>query len=83
MKNQRVYSITLVKKIMQVLLEKGEIGRTELSQTANIHYSRLLEQLSSLEQKQQVVLVVKGRKIVVRLTEKGREFGTKLMELEV
>lgn len=72
----------LVRKIVKVLLEKGEMGRTELSQATNIHYSRLVEQLSLLEQKQYAELAPSSGKLVVRLTDKGREFGIRLLEFE-
>lgn len=82
MKTQRVYSPILVRKITQVLLDKSEIGRTELSQATNVNYTRLMEQLSWLEQKQYVELAISGRRVVIRLTEKGRDYSTKLLELE-
>lgn len=82
MKNPRVYSIVLVKKVMQVLLEKGEMGRTGLSQAANVQYARLMEQLAWLEERQYIELVFNKRKVVVRLTEKGREYGGKLLDLD-
>jgi len=81
MKTQRVYSPILVRKITQVLLDKSEIGRTELSQATNVNYTRLMEQLSWLEQKQYVELAISGRRVVIRLTEKGRDYSTKLLEL--
>jgi predicted transcriptional regulator len=55
--------------------------RTELSQAANIHHSKLVDQLLLLKQKQCVELNVDEGKVVVTLTEKGREFGIKLQEL--
>jgi len=80
--SKRTYSIVLVKKIILALLEKGPMGRTELSQTTKIHYSKLLEQLSILEQTRYVKLYVNERRISVGLADKGRDFGTKLSELE-
>lgn len=72
----------LVKRVVQVLLEKGEMGRTDLSQAANVHYARLMEQLAWLEEKQYIELVFNKRKVVVRLTEKGREYGGKVLDLD-
>jgi predicted transcriptional regulator len=82
MKDASGFSLTLVKKIMRVLLEKGEMPRTDLSKAANMHYSRLLEQLSLLEERQYTEEVIREGKIVVRTTEKGREFGRRLLDLE-
>lgn len=69
-------------KIIKVLLEKGEMGRTELSRVSKINYNRLIEQISMLEAKRYVELVLGGGRIIVRLTEKGRDYGTKLLEIE-
>lgn len=79
---EKTYSIVLVKKIILALLEKGPMGRTELSLATKIHYSKLLDQLSILEQTQHVAIYASEGGIVVGLADKGREFGTKLSELE-
>lgn len=46
-----VPSLKILSRIVKVLLKKGFVGKTSLSQEANIHYGRLLMHLKWLEKK--------------------------------
>lgn len=74
--------MNLVKRVMKVLLDRNSIGRTDLSESANIHYNRLIEQLNWLEGEGYIMLGIKDGKIVVELTPKGREFALTLSAID-
>lgn len=74
--------MSLLKKIVKVMVEENPIGRTSLAQAANVHYSRLVEQLAWLEHKHYVGIVFRNGKVTYSLTHEGREFAMKLMSLE-
>lgn len=79
-------SVATLKRMMKVVLEENAITRTELSLKANVHYTRLVRHLYWLQQKRYVVFEIgddrkEEQKMVVKLTEKGREFGNALLSL--
>jgi len=73
-------SIKILKRITRVLLEEGGIGRTALSQRANISYSRLILHIEWLERKGLIALVIDRGKVKVVLTRSGGELAATLLE---
>jgi len=74
-------SIDILSRIMKVLLENNSVGKTNLSQQANVNYVRLSKHLQWLEKRNLVELVVQGSKIGVILTESGRKFALTLTDI--
>lgn len=74
-------SMTVLKRILKVLLEKNSIGRTRLSQSANVHFDVLSKYLKWMEKRKYVESVVEKEKAVTQLTPEGRSFGLKLLSL--
>ena len=68
-------SMRALLRIMQILLDKPTIGKTALSQEAGINYTRFLKHLEWLESKQLAELSFDNHKVVVRLTNNGREIA--------
>jgi len=67
-------SMKLLLRIMKVILESNSIGKTSLSQKANINYHRLSKHLDWLEKKHLIEYVLEDSKVKIRLTENGRQF---------
>lgn len=65
----------ILSRIMKTILERDSINRTNLAQEANVNYVRLVNHLSWLEKKHFVEYVVEKGKIIIRLTQQGREFA--------
>ncbi|MDE1813535.1 MAG: hypothetical protein KGI05_02615 [Thaumarchaeota archaeon] len=61
---------------MRVILEKNCIKKTNLSQEANVQYTRLLKHLDWLEVKHLVEPMIEDGRIGIKLTNKGKEFAT-------
>ena len=76
-----VPSMKFVSRVMKVILEKNSIGRTTLSQEANINYSTLSECIEWLEKKSLVELIIENGKVNVKLTAVGRDFASQLQKL--
>jgi predicted transcriptional regulator len=57
------------------------MGKTMLSQAANIQCNRLMKHLDWLQGKQIIEFVIKESKICIQLTENGREIAHKIMLL--
>ena len=74
-------SIDILSRIMRVLLENNSVGKTNLSQQANVNYVRLSKHLKWLEKRNLVELVVQGSKIGIILTESGRKFALTLTDV--
>lgn len=73
-------SMKIVSRILNILLEKNSIGRTELSQLANLHYGRLSKYLHWLKRKSLIEFVAADEKIVIKLTHNGRNFAIMMSE---
>jgi predicted transcriptional regulator len=71
-------SMSLISKIMKVLLERNSIGKTALSQEANVNYVRLTRHLQLLEEKRFVERTVEEDRINFTLSRMGREFAMML-----
>jgi len=68
----------ILSRVMKTILERDSINRTNLAQEANVNYVRLVTHLRWLEKKHFVEFVVEEGKVIVRLTQRGREFATAL-----
>lgn len=68
----------ILSRITTVLLDRNTIGRTELSQKANVNYTRLLRHIEWLQDKELVDLIVERGKVKVRLSNTGKEFAKTL-----
>ena len=73
-------SHSILKRILKVLC-KDYVGKTRLSQVANVHYTVLVEHLRWMESKRYVKFALNEDKIVVVLTESGREFADRFLTL--
>ncbi|MDE1840114.1 MAG: hypothetical protein KGH87_09365 [Thaumarchaeota archaeon] len=69
-------SMKILVRIMRVILEKNCIKKTNLSQEANVQYTRLLKHLDWLEVKHLVEPMIEDGRIGIKLTNKGKEFAT-------
>lgn len=65
----------ILPRIISVLYERGSIGRTNLATAVNTNYPILAKQLVWLEMNEYIEFQIEKRKMVVKLTEKGREFA--------
>jgi len=74
-------SMNAISRIVKVILENDSLGRTALSQEANINYTTLSKHLDWLKKKSIVEYVVDDGKVIVRLTTNGREFALQLSKL--
>ena len=74
-------SIDILSRIMRVLLENNSVGKTNLSQQANVNYVRLSKHLKWLEKRNLVELVIEDSKICIILTESGRKFALTLTDV--
>ncbi|WP_337862022.1 winged helix-turn-helix domain-containing protein [Nitrososphaera sp.] len=68
-------SFRVICRILKILLERGAVSKTVLSQAAGINYSRLLRHLDWLDHRQIIELMVERHKVLVRLTRRGKEFA--------
>jgi predicted transcriptional regulator len=76
-------TINTLCRIMKALSEQNSINRTTLSTIANVHYSRLSKCLELLQERNYIELVIQNQVVNIRLTERGREFASKLSDLEI
>ena len=76
-------SMNTISRIVKVILEKNSLGRTALSQEANINYTTLSKHLKWLKSKSIINYIIEDGKVYVRLTANGREFASKLLELSL
>lgn len=72
----------IMTRVLQVLLEKNSIQRTDLSKLANLNYVRLTKHIEWFERKSFVELMVESKKMNVQLTPVGRDFAKKLLNYE-
>ena len=68
-------SLKLISRILKIILEKNSLGKTNLSQEANIQYSRLVVHLEWLEKNRLIKQVIDDGKIKITVTSLGREFA--------
>lgn len=73
-------NMTVLRRMMEYLMQNSA-GRTKLSQAANVHYHRLSRYLSWLEGRHYVELGLEDDKVIVRLTQEGREFALRVLTL--
>jgi predicted transcriptional regulator len=71
-------NLKILARVIKTILERGSINRTSLAQEANVNYVRLVNHLGWLEKKNFVELVVEKGKVIVRLTQLGRESASAL-----
>lgn len=74
-------SMSLLAKIMKVMLENNSIGKTALSQEANVNYVRMIRHLQLLEEKRFVERTVEEDRVNFTLSRMGREFAILLSML--
>lgn len=72
----------VITRVLQVLLEKNLIQRTDLSELANLNYVRLAKHIEWSERKSFVELMVENRKMNIKLTPVGRDFAKKILNYE-
>ncbi len=70
-------SKVILPRILKALLERGPIGRTSLATAVNTNYPIVARHLVWLEMKSYVEFLIENSKLIVRLTESGREFALK------
>lgn len=68
----------LLPRIMQVMLENNSLNRTTLAQATNLNYATLCRYVVWTNQKSLTEFVVVDDKLMVKLTETGREYALKL-----
>ena len=68
-------NMKILSRVLKTILERDSVNRTNLAQEANVNYVRLVNHLTWLEEKHFVELVVQEGKVIVRLTQRGREFA--------
>jgi predicted transcriptional regulator len=73
-------SMIVLKRMMETLMQNS-VGRTRLSQAANVHYNVLLKHLKWLEHRHYIEFRLEDHKARVRLTEDGREFARRVLSL--
>jgi predicted transcriptional regulator len=70
-----------VLKILQVVIERGSLLVTPISQAANVQGSRLDRYLDLLKERGYITYDLNDKKAVIKITEAGIEFAAKLAEL--
>ena len=70
-----VPSVKFLSRIMKIILERNSVVKTNLSQDANINYTRLVNHIDWLERKDLVKFVVQDGKVKVVLTGTGRDLA--------
>jgi predicted transcriptional regulator len=71
-------SLKTLSRIMKTMVDNGPEAKTSLSLDANLNYGRLAKHIVWLEKKGLIKSTIKGSKINVGLTEKGRVFASTL-----
>ena len=72
-------SMKTLLRIVKVMAESGSAGKTCLARDTNLNYTRLAKHIVWLEKKGLVESILDDQKINVILTQKGRMFGTMLV----
>lgn len=68
----------VLSKIIKIIFEQGQIGRTALSLKTKINYQTLSKHMIWLQRKSYIEFEIIGGKLLMKLTESGREFAQKL-----
>ncbi len=76
-------SMKLLSRIVKVIHESNSIGKTSLSQEANINYHILSKHLDWLEKRHLIESIVEDGKVKMKLTNSGREFAILFRNLTV
>jgi predicted transcriptional regulator len=71
-----------IARVLQVLMEKNSIQRTDLSELANLNYVRLTKHIDWFQSKSFVELMIENKKMNIKLTPVGRDFAKKLLNDE-
>lgn len=71
-------SKVILPRILKALLEHSPIGRTKLATTVNTNYPVVASHLMWLESRSYVEFLIENGKLLVKLTESGREFALKI-----
>lgn len=74
-------NIKLLYRITKAIMENNSLGKTALSQKANINYVILMKHLIWLDDKGLIESIVNDGKVHVRFGEKGRQFADQLTKL--
>ncbi len=72
-------SMKTLLRIMESMASNGSEGKTCLARDTNLNYARLAKHIIWLEKKGLVESVIDDQKINVILTQKGRTFGTMII----
>lgn len=75
-------SMKTITRVLQVLMEKNSVQRTDLSELANLNYVRLTKHIDWFQSKSFVELMVENKKMNIKLTPAGRYFAKKLLNDE-
>ncbi|MEM3169362.1 MAG: hypothetical protein QW838_01145 [Candidatus Nitrosotenuis sp.] len=71
----------ILPKIIKILFEQGQIGRTALSLKTKINYQIISKHVIWLQRKGHIEFEIVGGKLLMKLTESGREFAQKLASI--
>jgi predicted transcriptional regulator len=71
-----------ITRVLQVLMEKNSVQRTDLSELANLNYVRLTKHIDWFQSKSFVELMIENKKMNIKLTPVGRDFAKKLLNDE-
>jgi predicted transcriptional regulator len=71
----------VVSKIIKILFEQGRIGRTTLSLRTKINYQALSKHVMWLQKNGHIEFEIVEGKLLIGLTDNGREFARKLATL--
>ncbi|MEW6044030.1 MAG: winged helix-turn-helix domain-containing protein [Thermoproteota archaeon] len=74
-------SMKILPRIMRIILENESMNRTTLAQATNLNYARLCKYVVWLEKKSFIEFSISNGKLIIKLTECGREFALKLARL--
>lgn len=71
-------SMRILSRILRVILERDSLGRTALSQQANVNYVTLSKHLGWLETKSIIHYIVNDGKVIIKLNQDERNFALKM-----
>ncbi|TVL98828.1 MAG: hypothetical protein CV087_20360 [Candidatus Brocadia sp. WS118] len=71
----------ILPRILKALLEHSPIGRTMLATIVNTNYPIIASHLVWLEARSYVEFLIENGKLLVKLTENGREFALKIASI--
>ena len=74
-------NMKLLYRITKAIMENNSLGKTSLSQKANINYVILMKHLAWLDDKGLIESIINEGKVHVRFGEKGRQFADQLTKL--